>query len=383
MRCLAVLFVLVALSESITRVPLHRGKKLRNILKEKNLLEPLLQKHHYDIGTKYHPAFSNAAQVADEPLLNFLDTEYYGTIYIGTPPQTFTVVFDTGSSNLWVPSIYCSDTACQTHPRFDPSQSSTFQNAQQTMSIQYGTGSMEGILGYDTVMVSSLTDTRQEFALSTSEPGVIFTYVKFDGILGLGYPAIAVADVTPVFDNMMNEGLVQENLFSVYLSRGTTGSMITFGGIDESYYTGSINWIPVTEQGYWQIALDSILVNGQVIACSGGCQAIVDTGTSLLAGPPSAISNLQNAIGATPGQYGQYDINCSNLSNMPDVVFVINGIQFPLTPEAYTMKESQGNCNSGFQNTSGDLWILGDVFIREYYSIFDRANNQVGLAKAV
>ncbi|KAH0618725.1 hypothetical protein JD844_018168 [Phrynosoma platyrhinos] len=395
MKYLAILFTVVALSESLNRIPLYRGNKPRNILKEKNLLKPLLQKHHYDIGTKYQ---HSTVQMADEPLMNFLDTEYYGTIYIGTPPQKFEVVFDTGSSNLWVPSIYCSDTACQNHPTFNPSQSSTFQSAHQTMSIQYGTGSMEGILGYDTVLVAGLTDTNQEFALSTREPGVIFNYAKFDGILGLGYPTIAVNDVTPVFDNLMNEGLVQEDLFSVYLSRESTGSMITFGGIDQSYFTGSINWIPVTEQGYWQIALDSILVNGQAIACSGGCQAIVDTGTSLLAGPPYDISNIQNAIGATPGQYNQYEINCNNLSNMPDVIFVINGIEFPLTPAAYTLtvhnkceivfvtsikRESEGMCDSGFQNTSGDLWILGDVFIREYYSIFDRANNQVGLAKAI
>ncbi|KAL8178860.1 UNVERIFIED_CONTAM: hypothetical protein K2H54_057276 [Gekko kuhli] len=221
------------------------------------------------------------------------------------------------------------------------------------------------------------------FALSTNEPGFIFVYSKFDGILGLAYPSYAVGGATPVFDNMMSEGLVQQDLFSVYLSRETTGSVVIFGGIDESYFTGSINWNTVTEQGYWQIAMDSILVNGQEIACNGGCQAIVDTGTSLLAGPPASITKIQNAIGATPGNYDQYDINCNNLSNMPDVVFVINGIQYPLTPSAYTNQVMQGDCTSGFQNTSGDLWILGDVFLREYYSIFDRANNQVGLAKAV
>ncbi|XP_053100015.1 embryonic pepsinogen-like [Hemicordylus capensis] len=383
MKHLAVLFTIVALSECLVQIPLERGQKLRDHLKEKNLLESFLQKYNYDIGTKYQPAVTKAALVANEPLLNFLDSEYYGTIYIGTPPQTFTVVFDTGSSNLWVPSTYCSSTACQNHNRFNPSQSSTFRSTQQTVSIQYGTGSMTGIFGYDTVLVAGLTDSNQIFGLSTSEPGIIFVYSKFDGILGLGYPTIASGRVTPVFDNLMNSGLVQQDLFSVYLSREKTGSVLTLGGIDESHYTGSINWIPVTEQGYWQIAVDGIFVNGQAIACSGGCQAIVDTGTSLLAGPPAEISSLQNVIGATPGQYSEYDINCSNLPNMPDVVFVISGIQYPLTPSAYTNQANQGECTSGFQNTSGDLWILGDVFIREYFSVFDRGNNQVGLAKAL
>uniref|UniRef100_A0A8D0H044 Peptidase A1 domain-containing protein n=1 Tax=Sphenodon punctatus TaxID=8508 RepID=A0A8D0H044_SPHPU len=350
-----------------TLVPLQRGKKLRDVLKEKGLLEDFLRRHKYDIGSKYHPAVSNEAQLAVEPLLNSLDTEYYGTIYVGTPPQKFTVVFDTGSSNLWVPSTYCSSSAC---PLPSPSRG--------------GAGTIAGHYGIICLpQVSSLTDTNQMFAMSTSEPGFIFIYSKFDGILGLGYPSYAVGGATPVFDNMMSEGLVQQDLFSVYLSRHDTGSVVIFGGIDGSYYTGSVNWIPVTEQGYWQIKVDSITVNGQEVACSGGCQAIVDTGTSLLAGPANAISSLQNAIGATLGQYSQYDINCSNLPSMPDVIFVINGIQYPLSPSAYTSQVAQGDCTSGFQNTSGELWILGDVFIREYYSIFDRTNNRVGLAKAV
>ncbi|KAJ6659450.1 hypothetical protein lerEdw1_018684 [Lerista edwardsae] len=329
MKRLAVLFAIVALAECIAKFPLQRGKKLKHILKEKNLLETVLRNKHYDIASKYHPIVLNAAQVANEPLLNFLDTEYYGTIYVGTPPQKFTVVFDTGSANLWIPSVYCSSPACQNHQRFNPSLSSTYRSTQQSVSIRYGTGSMEGVFAYDTVMLDA--EEKERF---------------------------------------------------VSLS-GKTGSVVTFGGIDESYYSGSINWIPVTQQGYWQISLDSILVNGQEIACSGGCQAIVDTGTSLLAGPPSGIGTIQNAIGATPGQYGQYDINCSNLPNMPDVVFVINGIQYPLTPSAYTNQDNPGECTSGFQNMSGDLWILGDVFIREYFSVFDRGNNRVGLAKAV
>ncbi|NXA20346.1 PEPE protein, partial [Ibidorhyncha struthersii] len=262
------------------RLPLERGKKLREVLREKGLLHRFFQHHHYDIGTKFPHAFPNGTEVATEPLLNTLDMEYYGTISIGTPPQDFTVVFDTGSSNLWVPSVSCSSLACQNHQMFNPSQSSTYKSTGQNLSIQYGTGDMEGIVGSDTVTVASLVDTNQLFGLSTAEPGQFFVHVKFDGILGLGYPNLAVDGITPVFDNMVNESLLEENLFSVYLSREMTGSVVIFGGIDETYFTGSINWISVSYQGYWQISMDSIIVNSQEVACSGGCQAIIDTGTS-------------------------------------------------------------------------------------------------------
>ncbi|CAM9834704.1 unnamed protein product [Bubo scandiacus] len=408
MRFLVLLCAAFALSQGITRLRLERGKKLRQVLREKGLLHHFFQHHHYDIGTKFPHAFPNGTKVATEPLLNTLDVSIgfdsqqhspgvvcgmpipmsvlwstMGPSPSAPPPQDFTVVFDTGSSNLWVPSVSCASLACQNHQMFNPSQSSTYKRTGQNLSIQYGTGAMEGTVGSDTVILASLVDINQQFGLSTTEPGQFFVHVKFDGILGLGYPNLAADGITPVFDNLVNESLLEENLFSVYLSRETTGSVVIFGGIDESYFTGSINWISVSYQGYWQISMDSIMVNNQEIACRGGCQAVVDTGTSLVAGPPSDISNIQSTVGARQDTYGEYNVNCSSISAMPDVIFVIDGVQYPVSASAYTEQNSQGTCISSFQNTSGNLWILGDVFIRVYYSIFDRANNRVGLVKAI
>ncbi|XP_004620142.1 chymosin-like [Sorex araneus] len=381
MRCLVLLLAFLALSQGngITRIPLHRGKSLRKSLKEHGLLEEFLSKHE----TKHNRKFSNFGQVASEPLTNYLDCQYFGKIQIGTPPQEFTVIFDTGSSDLWVPSVYCQSDACQNHHRFNPAKSSTFQNMNKPLSIAYGTGSMQGILGYDTVTVSNIVDTHQTVGLSTVEPGDVFTYSEFDGILGLAYPSLASEYSVPVFDNMMDKHLVAQDLFSVYMSRHGPGSVLTLGAIDHSHYTGALHWVPVTVQQYWQFTVDSVTVDGVVVACEGGCQAILDTGTSMLVGPSSDILNIQSAIGATQGQYGEFDINCGSLSTMPTVVFEINGKKYPLPPAAYT-NEDQGVCTSGFQSeTDSDQWILGDVFIREYFSVFDRANNRLGLAKAV
>ncbi|XP_051849034.1 chymosin-like [Antechinus flavipes] len=382
MKCLLVFLAIIALSDCMFRLPLRKGNTLRHKLKKHGLLADFLQENEYSPSSKYQ-RYGEAANASSEPLTNFLDSQYFGKIYIGTPPQEFTVVFDTGSSNLWVPSVYCNSTACENHHRFSPSESSTFSGTDEPLSIQYGTGSMEGVLGYDTVSVTNIVVPDQVFGLSTQEPGNIFTYAEFDGILGLGYPSLAEDQATPVFDNMMTHHLVVQNLFSVYMSRNGPGSMLTLGAIDSSYYTGSLHWVPITVQGYWQFSVDRITVNGQVVACDGGCQAILDTGTSLLVGPTYDISNIQNVIGATEGPYGEFDINCSSLSSMPTVVIHINGREYPLPPSAYT-NQMQGMCTSGFQDDgSSQLWILGDVFIREYYSVFDRANNRVGLAKAV
>ncbi|XP_004437502.1 PREDICTED: pepsin-3-like isoform X1 [Ceratotherium simum simum] len=376
------LLSLVALSEClIYKVPLVRKKSWRKNLIEHGLLE---KTHPRNLARKYFP--KEAATLAHvESMENYYDEEYFGTISIGTPAQDFTVIFDTGSSNLWVPSVYCSSVACTNHNQFNPEDSSTYEATSESVSIEYGTGSMTGILGYDTVTVGGIDDTNQIFGLSETEPGDNFYYAPFDGILGLGYPSISASDATPVFDNIWDQGLVSEDLFSVYLSSDDeSGSVVIFGGIDSSYYTGSLHWVPVTEEGYWQITVDSITINGETIACSGSCQAIVDTGTSLLAGPTSAIDNIQSYIGASEDSSGEEVISCSAIYSLPDIVFTLNGVEFPLPASAYILEEGE-TCISGFEGvdldtSSGELWILGDVFIRQYYTVFDRANNQVGLA---
>ncbi|KGL85319.1 Pepsin A, partial [Tinamus guttatus] len=368
------------------RVTLRKGKSLRKALKEHGLLEHYLKLNPYNPASKYFPSL--ASTVSSEPLTNYMDMEYYGTISIGTPAQEFTVLFDTGSSNLWVPSVYCYSEACTNHDRFNPEDSSTFVATDDTVSIQYGTGSMTGILGYDTVEVGSITVSNQIFGLSETEPGDFFYYTPFDGILGLAFPSISSSGATPVFDNMMSQDLVSEDLFSVYLSNDDeSGSFVMFGGVDSSYTTGGITWIPLSAETYWQITMDGVTMSGETIACASSCQAIIDTGTSLLAAPSTAVANIQDALGADSNG----EISCSSISSLPDVVFNLNGYSFPVPASSYILEapcsylQSDGVCSLAFEamdvsTESGDLWILGDVFIHEYYVIFDRANNMVGLS---
>ncbi|XP_041326322.1 pepsin A-like [Pyrgilauda ruficollis] len=374
---LLLLLALVGLAQGFqTRVPLRKMKSLRQRLQEQGLLESYLEQHPYNLAAKYFPG------IAVEPLENYMDDEYFGTISIGTPPQEFTVVFDTGSSNLWVPSVFCSSPACRNHNRFNPAESSTFLSTNDTLFIAYGTGSMTGVLGYDTVNVAGINVRNQIFGLAETEPGDFFYYTPFDGILGLAFPSIASSGATPVFDNMMMENLVDRRLFSVYLSRDSEGgSFVLFGAIDPYYTTKGISWIPLSAETYWQISMEGVSVSGTPVACSSGCQAIVDTGTTLLAVPIRAFRTLMRRLGASSSG----EISCESIRNLPSLIFHINGKEFPVPPRAYVLR-SNGYCTLGLQGMDvpteeGELWILGDVFIREYYVIFDRANNKVGLSR--
>ncbi|XP_063064463.1 pepsin A-like [Engraulis encrasicolus] len=373
MKWAVVFCALVAFSECL-RVPLNRGKTAREALKEKGLWEDYRKKHPYQPMAKFE------VQDGAESMTNDADLAYFGVISIGSPPQSFKVIFDTGSSNLWVASTYCNSAACNTHQKFNPKSSRTFQATQQSLKIQYGTGSMTGVLGYDNVEVGGITVSHQIFGLSESE-APFMEHMAADGILGLAFPSISSAGATPVFDNMMSQGLVSEDFFSVYLSGDAQeGSVVMFGEVDDQLYTGSFSWIPLTSETYWQVQMDSVSINGEIVACSDGCQAIIDTGTSLIVGPSNDISNMNAWVGAQTDQYGDAVVSCGNVQEMPEVTFTLNGQAFTIPASAYVAQTSQG-CMSGFGNGgSQQLWILGDVFIRQFYTVFDRQYNMVGLA---
>ncbi|XP_056285220.1 pepsin A-like isoform X2 [Pseudoliparis swirei] len=377
MKWVFVACALVALSECLIQIPLEKGKTARENLEEQGLWEEYRLKYPYNPMAK----FDQQLAVGNEAMTNDADLAYYGFISIGTPPQTFKVIFDSGSSNLWVPSVYCNSPACNNHDKFNPGTSSTYRHNGGPLSINYGTGSMTGFLGYDTVMVGGFAVTNQIFGMSQSE-APFMQYMQADGILGLAYPRLSASGATPVFDNMMTEDLINQDIFSVYLSSDSEqGSVVTFGGVDPNHYTGGISWIPLSRDQYWQITVDSVTVNGQVVACNGGCQAIVDTGTSLIAGPQSSISGINSRVGAR-SHNGDYMVNCNSIGQMPDVIFHIHGEEFTIPASAYVRQSRYYGCRSGFGNGGDSLWILGDVFIRQYYSIFNRAQNMVGLAKA-
>ncbi|KAM4045179.1 cathepsin E isoform 1-T1 [Anomaloglossus baeobatrachus] len=385
MKALLIILLCAAIVQGIVRIPLKRQKSLRKTLREKGRLSDVWSRREFELLQS-----CNNPETATEPLYNYFDVEYFGQISIGSPPQVFTVIFDTGSSNLWVPSVYCTSQACLEHSRFKPSQSSTYKTDGQPFFIQYGTGNLTGILGVDQVTVQGITVQNQIFAESVSEPGSTFEDANFDGILGLAYPSLAVDGCTPVFDNMIAQNEVEQPVFGVYMSRDANspeGGELVLGGYDTARFSGQLNWVPVTAQGYWQIQVDSILVGGETAFCSQGCQAIVDTGTSMITGPSTDIQLLQQYIGATETD-GEYGVSCSSLSAMPTVTFVINGLSYNLTSEQYTLLDGENYCSSGFQGQdisppAGPLWILGDVFIGQFYSVFDRGYNRVGLAPVV
>ncbi|KAF8424127.1 aspartic peptidase domain-containing protein [Tirmania nivea] len=319
------------------------------------------------------------------PINNFLNAQYFSEITIGTPPQKFKVILDTGSSNLWVPSKQCGSIACYLHTKYDSSASKTYHSNGTSFEIRYGSGSLSGFVSQDDVTIGDLTIKGQDFAEATSEPGLAFAFGRFDGIMGLGYDTISVNHIVPPFYNLVGQGLVDQPVFAFYLGSTDKESEVVFGGFDKDHYKGKLIKLPVRRKAYWEVELESVTF-GDASAKLENMGAILDTGTSLIALPTTLADLLNKEIGAKKGFNGQYSVECSKRDSLPNLTFCLSGENFTIGPYDYILEVS-GSCISAFTGLDlpepvGPLAILGDAFLRRWYSVYNLDENTVSLAEA-
>lgn len=247
---------------------------------------------------------NNIGSVSFVYMKNYMDTRYYGEIGIGTPPQKFNVVFDTGSSNLWVPSSDCFfSIACYLHSRYNSRLSRTFTQIGSSCKIPYGSGLIHGFLSQDSVQVGNVLVKNQVFVEADEEGPFDLILADFDGVLGLGFQEASVGHATPLWSHMLQQGLLSHQVFSLWLNRdpmSPVGGELVFGGVDCTRFEGHHTFVPVAGNGYWQIEMTGVEIanNYSVGQCSDGCTAVIDSGTSFIAGPTAVVAQINHAIGA-------------------------------------------------------------------------------------
>lgn len=346
-----------------------------------------LKKHELtfqEVAESIHLSSSRSSSsngIGDVVISDYMNAQYYGEIQVGTPGQPEQVVFDTGSSNLWVPNRRPWFTS---HNVYNHAKSSTFQKNGTVFKIMYGSGPVSGVYSGDDVSFGALRLKGFTFAEvdDTSGLGLGYRIGKFDGILGLGWDSISVGGVPTVMSALVGSGQLTKPVFAFYLGNNQPGELV-FGGVDPKHYTGDFSFVPLSSETYWQVSLEGVKLGGSTVSSTKS--AIVDSGTSLLAGPTAEIKAIAAKLGATSILGKEYMVPCSK--DLPDLTFTLGGKDYTLTKQDYILQASGSQCILALMGMDvpaprGPLWILGDVFMRKYYVQFDWGQKRIGLATA-
>jgi len=325
-----------------------------------------------------------------EIIKDYANAQYYGVVKVGSPAQEFQVIYDTVSSNLWIPEVGCVHCGYKIihggKNKYDSKASDTFVEDGSEFSIQYGSGAVSGVFAQDTVVLADdIAVENQKFATihDAGGMGIAYAFSYFDGILGLGFDSISVGGAETVFHNAIDQGKVEKPMFAFYLGDNADGEL-TFGGYDDDKFVGDeLTWVPLSDATYWRIDMDAIKIG---LFSVGPTDAIVDSGTSLIIGPSTDILAIALEIGAKPTLTGQYTIDCEKVEDIPEITWTIGGKKYTI-PGKDLVIQSTGMCIFAMMGMDfpkpGPQWILGDVFMRKYYTVFDYEEKRIGFAEAV
>ncbi|ODN82175.1 hypothetical protein L202_02467 [Cryptococcus amylolentus CBS 6039] len=329
-----------------------------------------------------------------------LDTSYSASLSVGTPAQTFDIVLDTGSSDLWLASEKCSTTACSSMDEYSLSNSSTAVNLSTSFSIEYGSGKASGALVQDLVTLGGYSVASQTFAACDSvSTGLLSTGVS--GIMGLSWQALAYSKATPWWITLAKSSTWSQPLFAFYLARyrnvagatakETDGGTATFGYLDSSLYSGDVTYVDVEDDAeYWQIEMASATIQGSSISLNSSYNMVaIDTGTTLIGGPESIVAEIYSKIDGAQrmtGSYASYYEYPCNTSVELDLTF--GGYTIEITDQDFNLGRYSSDTSmctgavyvQSLSSSSPVQWIVGDAAIKNTYTVFRYNPAAVGFA---
>lgn len=355
-------------------------------------------------------------------LRNMYDTQYFAEIQVGTPSKKYEVVLDTGSSDSWLLSTKTRSEFAEggtqgEHEYYSSADSSSFHPDscfQTKFELEYISGACSGEYVKDTLSVAGQSVPKYGFAEVDYFDEGLRRILDFDGVFGLAFQELIEEGkcATPIWTHFLKP------VFSFRLKSNDDGqpSRVTMGGTlldDDQVAYGKVTWTPVVTSvprdleyllsGYWSIEIDKFGVSSNADVSSGQHSALkqqtestlkvfgkkmfayVDTGTSAIGGGPALAQMINEELGYdekdNSGRYLTKD--CSRIKDTK-MVFTIGGKDFALTKDVYNSQYGADDatvCYSEFEalfeddESSGDLIILGDTFLREFYTIFDATDS--------
>jgi len=345
---------------------------------------------------------ATSSESASQSLPGQGEEHLFGSIFVGVPRQEFLVAFDTASGNLILPSRLCQSSPCLSHRTYDGALSGTAKDIgridemdrtfnakepRETVRLNVGSGKVVGQLRSDRLCLGEEDNlcAQTGFIEATEMSEEPFGFLPYDGILGLGMPGGSLDKHFNFLGNLAEAGVMELDRYAVWLALPGDGedSEITFGALDDARVASdNVIWQKVVrpETGVWQLPLSDVVVDGQdqKICEDAPCWAAFDTGTTVIGGPRAIIEPLVLRL--------EISKDCSNYRSLPMIGFVLGDHVFNLEPADYVKTTSAG-CFHQFAVVDlppprGPLLLLGEPFLRRFYTVFDRPTLKIGLSVA-
>jgi hypothetical protein len=326
-----------------------------------------------------------------------IDSRLSGTLYtidiaIGTPGQTVTVQFDTGSAETWVnPDCTFADNPafCADLGQFQYTESSSFENLGTEGGVDYVTGSVSFVYGEDVLAIGDATIEGQRFGVGYDSRQVSA------GIFGAGPDIRSFDSPYPmVIDNLATQGLISSRAFSLDLrSIDSDRGSVIFGGLDTSKYSGNLEKLPVVPASAspyggtrWWVDVGGLTVTREgeddVIIYEGSQVFFLDSGFTLSGFPTPIFNALLAAFPdaePVPGtDLHALDCALTEVEGTLDFTFGNTVINVPYRDFVWQQPQN-GACLLGAFVTD-DLPVLGDTFLRAAYVVFDWDNREIHIA---
>jgi len=234
----------------------------------------------------------------------------------------------------------------------------------------------------DTVKLDTLSISNQAIEVASKLSPAFMMRDESDGLLGLAFSSINTVKPTPQktpMENMIAQRLISRPLFTVKLNKGDSSGFYTFGYIDRTIAgdVSAIRYTPIdSSKGFWEFPSTTLRIGRRIVQRASGNTAIADTGTTLILLDDAACSAIYGSIsGATHGNsQGGWTLP-SNATDLPSTIsFAVGNYMYSIPGIDLLFADAgdgraYGSIQSRGQNSQD---ILGDVFLKRVYAIFDQ-----------
>ncbi|XP_065209260.1 cathepsin D-like isoform X2 [Planococcus citri] len=336
------------------------------------------------MASDYHYQYTNMKRITN---IKTLTLQYYGTISIGSPPQKINVLFSLEYHVIQVLSSYCHSSACRDkkHSTYNHTISETFRS-KDDFDKEIAKDSAE-VEVTDTITIGGIQIHNASFLVSTVLKKEC-DRKPCDGIMGLGR-------YSSLLEHCKQFGLKKKFSFYTNYPWDNNTSELMLCGEDKTKFRGNLQY--VTSKDYWssgyEVQRTSVLLHrndkSDLLIKASIVRVVLNPGASYIRGPQRQIDEIYTTLSATTSKISNLKkVDCKTIHTLPSITFTTAGRKFTLTANDYIKPlthNDQRVCIVRFMPYDNyyDWWIIGNVFTRKFYTVFDWETNEIGFAESI